>query len=109
MGLTLLSTLQVSVAATGDRAEDRYDLGKPNIVLFFADDAGYHDFGFQGSAEFRTPHLDELAARSIRFTSAYTTAAVCGPSRAGLLKPKYERDALDWYDKYEQQNPHDKE
>jgi arylsulfatase A-like enzyme len=59
--------------------------------LLFADDAGYHDFGFQGSTEFRTPHLDKLAARSIRFTSAYATASVCGPSRAGLLTGRYQQ------------------
>jgi len=64
---------------------------RPNIVLFFADDAGYHDFGFQGSSEFRTPHLDKLASRGIRCTSAYTTAAVCGPSRAGLLTGRYQQ------------------
>jgi len=63
----------------------------PNIVLFFADDAGYHDFVFQGGTEFRTPHLDKLAARSIRCTSAYVTASVCGPSRAGLLTGRYQQ------------------
>ena len=35
---------------------------KPNIVLLFADDAGYGDFGFHGSHHFKTPHLDRLAA-----------------------------------------------
>lgn len=38
----------------------------PNIVLLFADDAGYADFGFQGSRHFNTPHLDQLAKSGVR-------------------------------------------
>ena len=64
---------------------------KMNIVFLFADDAGYHDFGFQGSKTFSTPNLDALAANGIVCTQAYTTAAVCGPSRAGLLTGKYQQ------------------
>ncbi|MBU3021269.1 sulfatase-like hydrolase/transferase [Aestuariibacter sp. A3R04] len=64
---------------------------KPNIVFILADDAGYGDFGFQGSREMKTPHLDALAAQGVRFEQAYTTAAVCGPSRAGLYTGKYQQ------------------
>ncbi|TWU42353.1 sulfatase-like hydrolase/transferase [Novipirellula artificiosorum] len=64
---------------------------KPNIVLLFADDAGYADFGFQGSRQFKTPHLDELAASGVRLNQFYVTASVCGPSRAGLLTGRYQQ------------------
>lgn len=63
----------------------------PNIIILFADDAGYADFGFQGSTEMKTPHLDKLAQQGVRCTQAYVTAAVCGPSRAGLLTGKYQQ------------------
>ena len=63
----------------------------PNILLILADDAGYADFGFQGSQEMKTPNLDKLAKQGMRFTQAYVTAAVCGPSRAGLLTGKYQQ------------------
>ncbi|RED95998.1 sulfatase-like hydrolase/transferase [Marinoscillum furvescens] len=62
-----------------------------NIVLLFADDAGYHDFGFQGSNTFPTPNLDVLAREGVVFEQAYTTAAVCGPSRAGMLTGMYQQ------------------
>ena len=74
----------------GSWAEDRDDLRKPNIVLLFADDAGFADFGFQKSMDFKTPHLDELARHGTRCTSAYVTASVCGPSRAGLMTGRYQ-------------------
>lgn len=64
---------------------------RPNIVLLFADDAGYADFGFQGSRHFRTPHLDRLAESGVRLTQLYVTAAVCGPSRAGMLTGRYQQ------------------
>ena len=64
---------------------------KPNIVFILADDSGYADFGFQGSTEFKTPNLDKFATESVRFTQAYVSAAVCGPSRAGMLTGKYQQ------------------
>ena len=48
-----ISLLFVAVLCSATIAAD-----KPNIVLLFADDAGYGDFGFQGSRHFKTPHLD---------------------------------------------------
>lgn len=61
----------------------------PNIVLILADDAGARDFGFQGSREIRTPHIDRIAAAGVRFTQAYAPHQVCGPSRASILTEKY--------------------
>ena len=55
----------------------------PNIVLILADDLGYTDLGSYGS-EIRTPTLDALAERGIRFSN-YHTAASCAPTRAMIL------------------------
>lgn len=64
---------------------------KPNIILIIADDAGYADFGFQGSQVMKTPNLDKLAKEGMVFKQAYVTAAVCGPSRAGILTGRYQQ------------------
>ncbi|UXP30997.1 sulfatase [Reichenbachiella agarivorans] len=64
---------------------------QPNVLLIFSDDAGYADFGFQGSEEIKTPNLDQLATEGMRFEQAYVSAAVCGPSRAGLLTGRYQQ------------------
>lgn len=64
---------------------------KPNIIFILADDAGYHDFGFQGSKTFKTPNLDIMASEGMVFNEAYTTDSVCGPSRAGFLTGMYQQ------------------
>ncbi len=64
---------------------------QPNIILLFSDDAGYADFGFQGSKEIRTPNLDKLAKQSMRCKQAYVSDPTCGPSRAGLMTGKYQQ------------------
>jgi arylsulfatase A-like enzyme len=61
----------------------------PNIVIFLSDDAGYADFGFQGSQKFETPNLDRLARQGTVFDNAYAGSAVCSPSRAGLLTGRH--------------------
>ncbi|WP_252734375.1 sulfatase-like hydrolase/transferase [Arenibacter algicola] len=75
--ICIISSLQFGVAQE-----------RPNIVLLFADDAGYADFGFQGSTVMKTPNLDKLAKQGVRFTQAYVTHPTCGPSRAGLITGK---------------------
>lgn len=62
----------------------------PNFVVILADDLGYADVGFQGLQDFATPNIDRLAARGVRFTSAYVSHPYCSPSRAGLLTGRYQ-------------------
>ena len=64
---------------------------QPNIIFLFSDDAGYADFGFQGSKIMKTPNLDKLAKSGVKFTQGYVTDATCGPSRAGLMTGKYQQ------------------
>ena len=67
---------------------------KPNVVILFADDAGYADFGFQPDARpdmaGLTPHIDSIVANGARCSQAYVTVAVCSPSRAGLMTGRYQ-------------------
>jgi arylsulfatase A-like enzyme len=65
--------------------------GQPNIVLIITDDAGYADFGFTGCADWETPAIDRLAREGVTFSQGYVTAAVCSPSRAGLLTGRYQQ------------------
>ena len=72
--------LRTRAAAKADR---------PNILLIMADDMGFSDIGCYGG-EVRTPHIDSLAKRGIRFTQCYNNAK-CGPTRASLLTGLYDQ------------------
>ncbi len=59
---------------------------KPNIVIILADDLGYGDVtSYYPKGKIPTPRIDALAAQGMRFTDAHSGAAVCSPTRYGLL------------------------
>jgi len=60
-----------------------------NVIIFLTDDQGYGDLSCMGCSDFRTPHLDRLAAQGARFTNWYSNSPVCSPSRAALLTGRY--------------------
>ncbi|MEM7383910.1 MAG: arylsulfatase [Verrucomicrobiota bacterium] len=60
----------------------------PNFVFILADDMGYGDVSHAGG-KIPTPHLDQMAARGMRFTDAHTSSSVCTPTRYGLLTGRY--------------------
>ncbi len=62
---------------------------RPNIVLIYADDVGYGDLGCYGAKAVKTPNLDRLAARGLRFTDAHSSSATCTPSRYSLMTGEY--------------------
>lgn len=86
--LPLLCALYIPLGCSAQKTATSETSKRPNIILLFADDAGYADFGFQGSKEMITPNLDKLAKEGVRFTQAYVTHPTCGPSRAGLITGK---------------------
>ncbi|HEU4552074.1 MAG TPA: sulfatase-like hydrolase/transferase, partial [Chitinophaga sp.] len=62
---------------------------KPNVIILYADDLGYGDVGCYGATAVKTPNIDSIAARGVRFTDAHCTAATCTPSRLSLLTGRY--------------------
>lgn len=85
---TTLRLLAVLLLAplTAARAADAP--AKPNILYILADDMGYHDPGFMGSPDMRTPNLDRLAHDGTILT-AYYVQPVCSPTRATLMTGRY--------------------
>lgn len=61
----------------------------PNIIVVLIDDMGAMDLGCQGSLYFKTPNIDRLASRGVRFTQGYAACAVCSPTRAAILTGQY--------------------
>jgi iduronate 2-sulfatase len=57
---------------------------RPNVLLLCVDDLK-PALGCYGDTWARTPNLDRLAARGVRFERAYCNQSVCAPSRNNLL------------------------
>ena len=67
----------------------------PNIVYILADDLGYGDLScLNDSSAVQTPHIDALAEEGMAFTDAHSDAAVCTPTRYGLLTGRYSWRSL---------------
>jgi arylsulfatase A-like enzyme len=63
--------------------------GRPNIVFILADDLGWGDLSCYGRPDYQTPNLDALAREGLRFTNAYSAAALCTPTRVGFHTGRY--------------------
>jgi arylsulfatase A len=91
----ILLMVLVGVAVSPLAAAERT---RPNFLVILCDDLGWGDLANYGHPHVRTPHLDQLARDGIRFTSAYSAAPVCSPSRVGLLTGRSPNRAgvFDW-------------
>ena len=65
---------------------------RPNIVFIVTDQQRLDTIGAYGSSICKTPNIDRLAERGMRFTRAYTPCGLCSPVRASLLTGTYPHD-----------------
>lgn len=87
--MRILSALLVAlcgllIPASHARAQDT-----PRNVLFIVADDLLREIGCYGNPTIKTPHLDALAKRGVRFTQAYSSVASCSPSRASMYTGLY--------------------
>ena len=63
---------------------------QPNVVVLMSDQQRLDTVSCYGLNEVcQTPHIDALAARGVRFDSAFTPTAICSPARASFYTGLY--------------------
>lgn len=74
-----LLVLLIALVGPG-RAADR-----PNILWLVLEDTSPHFIGCYGNADAKTPNIDRLASRGLRFTRAFANAPVCSSARTTII------------------------
>ncbi|WP_300061529.1 alkaline phosphatase family protein [uncultured Roseobacter sp.] len=62
-----------------------------NILFIMCDQLRFDYLGCTGHPHLKTPHIDALAARGVRFDNAYVQSPICGPSRMSTYTGRYVR------------------
>ncbi len=62
---------------------------RPNVLLITDDQHNARNLGCYGDPLVRTPALDRLAGRGVRFNRAYTTNMICAPARVSMITGQY--------------------
>ncbi len=81
----LLSMIALLCAGNASGQEGDVPSRRPNVIFILADDLGYGDLSCFGQEKFKTPHIDALARKGVRFTHHYSGSTVCAPSRCALM------------------------
>src|SRR3954471_4190085 len=82
--LSYLCLLLVSCALVS-RAAESAPIVRPNILWVVTEDNTYTFVGAYGDPLARTPNFDRLPKDGVLFERAYSTSAVCAPTRASII------------------------
>ncbi len=61
---------------------------RPNIILVMSDDQGYGPLGCNGHPWLRTPNIDALHDKSLRFTR-FLVSPTCSPTRSAIMTGRH--------------------
>jgi choline-sulfatase len=69
---------------------------RPNILLIMSDQHHAGIMGCAGDPIAHTPALDRLASQGVRFTNAYCSFPLCGPSRMSFMTCRHPYELQLW-------------
>ncbi|TWU40621.1 sulfatase family protein [Novipirellula artificiosorum] len=81
----LVAALVATTAFSRTCAAEETSVVQPNILFIITDQQYIEAMSAAGNPYVKTPAMDSLAARGMRFTKSYCTYPVCTPSRASLV------------------------
>jgi arylsulfatase A-like enzyme len=62
-----------------------------NVLWIMCDQLRHDYLGCTGHPTLKTPNIDAMAKRGVRFSSAYVQSPICGPSRMSFYTGRYMR------------------
>jgi iduronate 2-sulfatase len=92
MQLVLAALFVASLFNVTGKCEDA-NAEKPNVLFLICDDLNC-DLACYGHSQVKSPNIDRLAKRGVRFENAYCQYPLCGPSRASFMTGLYPDQTL---------------
>lgn len=89
--LTLVLLTLITAGCTVSKIENSSitkESKKPNILVIMTDQHQAKALSIAGNTDLKTPNLDKLAKRGVRFKNAYVTFPLCTPSRSSIFTGK---------------------
>lgn len=87
--VVLLAVTVAAMSSSDSRAAVADRSKRPNILWIVGENFAL-DLGCYGARQVRTPNLDALAARGVRYTNVFATSPVCAPSRSAFMTGMYQ-------------------
>ncbi len=90
LGATLMPAAAFASPEAGDAgaegmAEAQRTQKRPNVIWIMTDQQWAGAMSCAGNADLKTPNMDRLASRGVRFENAYCSMPLSGPSRAAMF------------------------
>jgi uncharacterized sulfatase len=89
MGARRMPAADATVPVAGGTKAAETSRPRPNVLWLIAEDI-CPDMACYGGQLVKTPNIDRLAARGIRFDNAFVTCPVCSPARSAFMTGMYQ-------------------
>jgi len=87
--VVILTMIGIATIANRSLAQQGKPLPRPNVILMMGDDHGWEETGYNGHPHVKTPTLDDMAAKGLKFERFYAGHPNCSPTRASFLTGRH--------------------